>query len=139
MKAGRHTRLIQIEGIGTVYSAKLKSVGIKTVDALLDHAGDRQGREKLSEDLGISEKVVLDWVNQADLMRVKGVGEEYSQLLEVAGVDSPVELGNRNPAHLHQKLLEVNAEKKLVRRVPSLRQVECWIEEAKSITRLVTH
>jgi hypothetical protein len=139
MKAGRHIRLIKIEGIGLAHFTKLKTLGIKTVEAFLERAADPGGRKKLAEDLGLSEKMILEWANLADLMRVKGVGEEYSQILEAAGVDSPLELSHRNPNQLYQKLLEVNAAKRLVRRVPSQRQVEGWIEEAKSIQRIVTH
>ncbi len=128
-----------IEGIGSVYSQKLSVVGVKTVEELLDAGAKPSGRDKLVETTGISHELILKWVNRADLYRVKGVGQEYSDLLEASGVDSPLELSHRVPRNLHVKLEQVNAEKKLVRRVPSLPEVEAWVAEAKSLPRVVEH
>lgn len=127
----------RIEGIGEVYAGKLEELGIRTLEALLEHADTPQKRKDLAERTGISEKLILEWANLADLFRIKGVGEEYSDLLEEAGVDTVVELAQRNPEHLHAKLAEVNAQKKLVRRLPSLREVTSWVEQAKSLPRVL--
>jgi len=128
-----------IEGIGEVYAAKLKEIGIKTTEQFLERAATRKGRKELAETLGISEKLILKWANRADLFRIKGIGEEYSDLLEAAGVDTVPELAQRNPENLYQKLLEVNAEKKLVRRPPSLKQVANWVEQAKELPRVLSY
>jgi len=130
-------RIQDIEGIGPVYAEKLASIGITTVEALLEQAGTPQGRRSIAERLEISPKLLLEWVNHADLYRIKGVGSEYADLLEAAGVDTVVELARRNPESLHAKLIEVNREKKLVRRVPALSQVRDWIEQAKTLPRKV--
>ncbi|MBS7652184.1 MAG: DUF4332 domain-containing protein [Candidatus Bathyarchaeia archaeon] len=132
-------KIEKIEGIGPVYANKLLEVGIKTTDDLLNAGATRKGRKELSEKTGISEKLILEWVNLADLFRIKGVGEEYSDLLEEAGVDSVVELAKRVPENLYAKIIEVNNEKKLVRRPPTLNQVKNWIEQAKSLPRKVEY
>jgi predicted flap endonuclease-1-like 5' DNA nuclease len=129
----------EIEGIGDVYGEKLEGAGVKTVEGLLEKGGPKSGREELSEATGISEKMLLEWVNRADLMRVKGVGSEYSDLLEAAGVDSPLELARRNAENLAEKFQEVNAEKNLVRSVPSATVVQGWIDHAKTLEKAVTH
>ena len=129
----------KIEGIGPVYAQKFSDAGIKTTDELLDFGKTRKGREELSEKLGISGKLVLKWVNMADLMRVKGIGEEYSELLERAGVDTVRELRNRRPDNLHIALIAANEEHKLVRRAPHLSEVESWVQSAKELEPLVTY
>ncbi|HEY80451.1 MAG TPA: DUF4332 domain-containing protein [Anaerolineae bacterium] len=128
-----------IEGIGDVYGAKLRALGIQTTDQLLEQAATRKGRQELAEPLDVSEKLVLAWANRADLFRIKGIGKEYSDLLEAAGVDTVPELAQRNPENLHQKLLEVNAEKRLVRRSPSLNQVRIWVAQAKELPRVLSY
>ena len=135
----RNTNIIDIEGIGPVYAEKLKAVDIKTVEAILEKGATRKGREELEKTTGISHALILEWVNLADLFRVKGIGEEYSDLLEEAGVDTVKELAQRNADNLHLKLEEVNTEKKLVRRVPTLDAVTNWIEQAKSLPRVVEY
>ncbi|MGC8825811.1 MAG: DUF4332 domain-containing protein, partial [Anaerolineae bacterium] len=112
---------------------------IRTLEAFLEQADTPQKRKALAERTGISEKLILEWANLADLFRIKGIGEEYSDLLEEAGVDTVVELAQRNPEHLHAKLAEVNAQKKLVRRLPSLREVTSWVEQAKSLPRVLQY
>ncbi len=102
------TRLVNIEGIGEVYAQKLKGAGIATIEALLEKGAIPQGRDELAEAAGISGKLILEWVNHADLFRIKGVAEEYSDLLEEAGVDTVPELAQRNAANLYAKLCEVN-------------------------------
>jgi len=130
-------RIQDIEGIGPTYAEKLASIGITTVEALLEQAGTPEGRKSIAERLGISPKRILEWVNHADLYRIKGVGSEYADLLEAAGVDTVMELARRNPESLYAKLVEVNQAKNLVRRVPSLDQVRDWIEQAKALPRKV--
>lgn len=128
------TSLSKIEGVGPVYAQTLREkAGIRTVEALLEAGATPQGRKELEEKTGISGSLILEWVNLADLMRIKGVGEEYSDLLEEAGVDTVRELQHRVPQNLWKKMQEVNEEKHLVRRLPSLRMVEDWVEQAKHL------
>ncbi len=126
-------KITEIEGIGPARAEKLTAAGINTTDELLDACCDPSGRKGMAEKTGFSEKELLKWANMADLMRISGVGEEYSELLEAAGVDTVKELKMRVPANLAKKMEEVNAEKKLVRVVPAESQVEKWVEQAKSL------
>ena len=132
-------RVIEIEGIGKTYARTLNNAGIKTTDELLDAGSTKQGRKELAEKTGINENIILEWVNMADLFRIKGIGEEYSDLLEESGVDTVKELAQRNAENLHAKMEEVNNEKKLVRRTPTLEAVKNWIEQAKSLPRVVEY
>ena len=128
-----------IEGIGPIYAEKLADIGIHTVHALLDKGCTRSGRKELAEKTGISETLVLEWVNMADLFRIEGIGEEYSDLLEEAGVDTVVELSKRVPENLYEKLEQVNEEKKLVKQLPTLDTVKKWIEQAKTLPKKVEY
>jgi predicted flap endonuclease-1-like 5' DNA nuclease len=132
-------KLEYIEGVGKVYAQKLSAVGVTSTDALLKQGATPKGRSVLAAKSGISEKLILEWVNHVDLFRVKGVGEEYADLLEAAGVDTIPELAQRKPDHLVKKMAEVNAAKKLVRRLPVLSQVESWVEQAKKLPRVLTY
>ena len=132
-------RIIDIEGIGEVYTRKLQQVGIRTTEAMLERGASARGRQDLAAQTGISETLILEWANLADLFRIKGVAEEYSDLLEEAGVDTVVELAQRNPDNLYQKMTEVNAAKELVRRLPSQRQVADWVRQAKNLPRVMTY
>lgn len=132
-------RIINIEGIGPVYAEKLKAAGISTTEALLKRGATPNGRDELAEATGISGKLILEWVNLSDLFRIRGVGEEYSDLLEEAGVDTVPELAQRNATNLHAKLVETNAEKKLVRRLPTQKQVEDWVAQAKKMPRAINY
>jgi len=129
----------RVEGIGPVNASKLLDAGIRTTNGLLKAGASKKGRQVLSASSGISEHMILEWVNRADLMRVKGVGEEYSDLLEAAGVDTVKELRNRNPDNLHKAMLKVNEAKHLVRRPPSLKEVQGWVKNAKALDPMVTH
>lgn len=129
----------KIEGIGPAYAAKLTAAGIKTTDHLLQRAAAPKGREELAAATGLTTKQILEWANMADLMRIKGVGEEYSDLLEAAGVDTVKELKTRNAENLTVAMAKVNEEKKLVRVVPSLSQVKAWIEQAKELPTVLTY
>lgn len=128
-----------IEGIGPVFADKLAEAGVTTPAQLLQAAADRKGRQNLVETTGISRGLILKWVNRADLMRVPGVGEEYSDLLEAAGVDTVKELRNRVPENLHQTMTDVNSEKHLVRRLPHLSEVQAWVQAAKELEPLITY
>ncbi|MGF1462405.1 MAG: DUF4332 domain-containing protein [Maricaulaceae bacterium] len=132
-------KITEIEGIGPAYQVKLESQDITTTDALLEACATPKGRQTLAEACDISPKLVLKWANMADLMRIKGVGEEYSELLEVAGVDTVKELKHRNAANLTAKMAEVAEEKGLVRRPPSESEVARWIEQAQSLPAVLTY
>jgi PAS domain S-box-containing protein len=129
----------KIEGIGQVYARKLLEVGVKYTDDLLNQGKSRKGREDLVEKTGISSLLILKWVNMADLMRIRGIGEEYSELLERAGVDTVKELRNRNPFNLYEALAQANEAHKLVRRLPTIAEVESWVKEAKESEPLMTY
>jgi predicted flap endonuclease-1-like 5' DNA nuclease len=129
--------LLRVEGIGEVYAQKLSDAGIKTTNALLKQGATPKGRKEIAENSGISETLILEWVNHVDLFRIKGVFEEYADLLEEAGVDTVKELAQRNPANLYKKLGEVNDQKKLVRQLPGKSQVENWVAQAKQLDRAV--
>lgn len=131
--------IIAIEGIGPVFAEKLRKHGIRSTEALLKAGADPAGRRQLATGTGLDEDDILGWVNRADLMRVKGVGEEYSDLLEKSGVDTVKELRRRNPENLYKTMASVNEEKRLVRRAPSLSEVERWVDEAKSLPPVVTY
>ena len=135
----RSARVIEIEGIGKTYARTLNNAGIKTTDELLDAGSTKQGRKELAEKTGINENIILEWVNMADLFRIKGIGEEYSDLLKEAGISTVVELARRNPENLHNTIVGVNEAKKLVRRTPTLNQTEDWIEQAKTLPRKVEY
>ena len=131
--------ILKIEGIGPVNASKLGKVGVHTTEGLLKVAASKAGRRKLAAQADIAESQILGWVNRADLMRIKGVGEEYSDLLEAAGVDTVKELRNRNPNNLYQALLDTNKAKKLVRRPPALSAVLGWVKHAKLLKPVITH
>ena len=131
--------LLEVEGIGSIYAEKLMGVGLKTTEDLLGAGASRKGREDLTAVTGISSQLILRWVNMADMFRVSGVGEEYSDLLEASGVDSVPELAQRRADNLTQRMAEANEQKKLVRRLPTESQVAAWIENAKALPRVVTY
>lgn len=131
--------VIDIEGIGPVYTQKLKAVGVDTVEELLNAAASAEGRQDLADKTGISRKRILSWANRADLWRIKGVGEEYTDLLEMAGVDTVPELAQRNPENLYQALMDLQAQNKLVRKMPVLSQVQDWVAQAKGLPRVMTY
>lgn len=133
------TAIKDIEGIGDVYMKKLHGIGINTVESLLEKGAAKKGREDIAKQAGIDEHKILEWVNRADLYRIKGIGSEYSDLLEASGVDTVVELSKRRPDNLTEKMVEVNIEKKLVRRIPTQQMVEGWIKEAKTLPRIVSY
>jgi predicted flap endonuclease-1-like 5' DNA nuclease len=132
--------IAEIEGIGATYADQLGAVGIRTTDALLARAGSAAGRATLAAETGISEALLLAWVNRADLMRIPGVGSQYSDLLEAAGVDSPAELARRNPANLAVTVQEVIAARPgIVRRTPSESEISDWVKAAGGMDKVVQH
>jgi predicted flap endonuclease-1-like 5' DNA nuclease len=132
-------KIIDIEGIGPVYAEKLVKAGILTVEGLLKKGASDKGRKEIAAATGIPHTSILEWVNRADLYRVKGVGRQYSDLLEKAGVDTVVELSNRVAKNLLAKMVEINAAKNLVNHMPGVKQVEHWIAQAKTLSRIVTY
>ena len=128
-----------IEGIGHKYATKLRKARIRTTDALLKRGADRAGRKQLVAETGFTTHQIMEWVNRADLFRVKGIGEEYSDLLEASGVDTVKELRTRNVANLTAKMVEINTKKRLVRRLPTESMVERWVAEAKKLNPVVKY
>jgi predicted flap endonuclease-1-like 5' DNA nuclease len=128
-----------IEGIGPVYGARLEEAGVATVAALLAQGATPQGRKELAAKTELSEDRILTWVHRADLFRVTGVGEQYSDLLAAAGVETVLELAQRVPDHLHQKMQETNETKHLVRLVPALEHVSAWVQQAKALPRVISY
>ncbi|MDE6248221.1 MAG: DUF4332 domain-containing protein [Paramuribaculum sp.] len=126
-------KIVEIEGVGSVYAEKLEAAGVKTTDDLLDKADTKKGREALAEETGISEKLILKWANHADLFRIKGIAGQFAELLEASGVDTVKELRHRVPANLHAKLVEVNEAKNLCNRVPAESEVTKMVEQAKEL------
>ena len=132
-------KLNKVEGIGEIHAQKLGEAGIQTTEALLEQGASPSGRKGIAEKTGISEKSILEWVNNVDLFRIKGVGEEYADLLEEAGVDTVPELAQRNAENLYEKLMAVNQVKRLVRRLPSQAAVSEWIEQAEQLPRVINY
>lgn len=128
-------KLEEIEGIGAAFASKLRKAGVRSTNDLLNKGATPSGRKEISKNSGISAKLVLEWVNHSDLFRIKGVGEEYADLLEEAGVDSVVELSKRMAEHLLETMKKTNEKKRLVRLLPGLSQVQEWIRQAKKLPR----
>lgn len=133
------TKLNVIEGIGEAYEEKLKANGVASIEALLETGAAKKGRAELAAKTGISEKLILKWVNHADLARIKGIGGEYAELLEAAGVDTVPELAQRKAENLMAKMIEINEAKKLVRKLPTAGQVADWINQAKELPRVMKY
>jgi len=131
--------LEKVEGIGQVYAKKLQDAGIKNTDMLLEKGSTKKGREDLAKKSDVPAHLLLEWVNHVDLFRVKGVGGQYADLLEAAGVDTVPELSKRKADNLHKKMAELNDEKKLVRQLPSEKQVNGWIDQAKGLPRKIKY
>jgi predicted flap endonuclease-1-like 5' DNA nuclease len=131
--SARKIKIIEIEGIGPIYSERLNEIGIQYIDELLDAGASRSDREALARQTEIPHRLILEWINLADLFRIDGIGEEWSDLLEEAGVDTVVELAQRNPINLHSTLDKVNESTNIVQRVPSVEQISDWVEKAKKL------
>lgn len=133
-------RIDEVEGVGAAYAERLAKAGVSTVDDLLMAGAKPGSREKLAEATGISPKLILEWANRVDLMRVPGVGSEYSDLLEAAGVDSPAELARRNAENLAAAISAyAAAHPEVVRRVPGQATIAGWIEEAQKLPKVIEH
>jgi len=132
-------KLEYVEGIGEKYADKLREAGVTSTDKLLELGSTPKGRAELAEKTGISEKLILEWVNHVDLFRIKGVGQEYADLLEEAGVDTVPELAQRNAENLYAKMAEVNEAKKLVRVLPTQEDVSDWVAQAKQLPRVIQY
>lgn len=132
-------KISEIEGIGPSFEAKLNEAGITSVEGLLEKGCTKAGRKTIASDSGIDESKILNWVNMADLFRIKGIGSQFAELLKASGVDTVKELRNRNAANLHAKLVEVQEEKKITRTVPGIGQVEEYVEQAKKLDPMVTY
>lgn len=132
-------KIEDVEGIGPAYGEKLRSVGVTNTDELLTAGKTRKGRGDLAQKTGISDSLILKWVNMVDLYRIKGIGSEFSELLERSGVDTVKELKHRVAANLVKKMTEVNTEKNLTRRVPTESVVADWIEQAKKLPAAVEY
>jgi predicted flap endonuclease-1-like 5' DNA nuclease len=132
-------KITTIESIGPVTAEKLEKAGVTTTEGLLEKAASRSGRKTVAEASGLTEGKILDFVNMADMMRIKGVGGEFAELLKASGVDTVKELRTRNAENLCAKMNEVNEEKKLTRRVPTANQLQEFIDLAKDTEPMVTH
>ena len=132
-------KIDEIEGIGPAYAEKLLKAGVETTDDLLKLCCDTKGRKAISELTEISTKMLLDWTNMADLMRISGVGKQFAELLEATGVDTVKELRNRNAANLTAAMAEINAVKNLCKSNPAETMIDEWVEQAKKLNPLITH
>lgn len=131
--------LKEIEGIGNAYAAKLNKAGVRGTNGLLKMGGTRKGRQELAKATGFTAKTILEWVNRADLFRVKGIGTQYSDLLEAVGVDTVVELANRKPESLLEAMTKANVKLNKVNQMPGLSNIQAWIKNAKSLKRAVEY
>ncbi|MCO6449952.1 MAG: DUF4332 domain-containing protein [Caldilineales bacterium] len=133
------TALKMISGIGDVYAEKLNAAGVRSTEKLLELGATRKGRDELAAATEIAEGHILSWVNRADLFRIKGIGTQYSDLLEEAGVDTVPELAQRNAENLLAKVTEVAHQKSLVRKLPTAAQIASWVAQAKELPRVVEY
>ncbi len=131
------TRLRGIEGIGEEHAGRLKEAGIQSVQALLDKGSSPEGRNELAKTSGIAEAQLLRWLSHADLFRIRGIGEEYADLLQLAGIDTVPELAQRSAENLHRMLIDANEKTPLVRQLPSVNQVKSWIDQARQLPRII--
>ena len=132
-------KLEDLEGVGEVSAGKLRSAGVKDTDSLLAACATAKQRAELAAKADVSPKRLLKWANMADLYRINGVGSEFAELLEAAGVDTVPELAQRNAANLAAAMAQTNEQKKLARRVPSEAEVAKWIAQAKQLPRVLQH
>ena len=132
-------KIEDVEGIGPVFAEKLGQVGIVTTEDLLDKGSKKSGRVAIAVETGINEGMILEWTNHVDLMRINGVGSEFSDMLEAAGVDSPAELAQRNAANLAETMAELDMARNTTRRIPTESMVAGWIAEPKTMEHRVEH
>lgn len=132
-------KIIDIEGVGEVYAEKLQAAGINKVSELLEKCAAPKGRKELAEQTGITEKLILKWTNHADLFRINGVGPQFAELLEAAGVDTVKEFRHRVAENLQPKLAEVNEKKNICNRVPAVSEIQKMIDQAKELEPEMTY
>jgi predicted flap endonuclease-1-like 5' DNA nuclease len=132
-------KIITIEGIGPTYAGKLEKSGVKSINDLLEKAATREGRRELSKETGISLALIVEWVSQADLMTIDGIGPQYADLLKAAGVDTVPELALRDPVALLDRMVKVNDEKHLVNQLPSVQEISKWIKQALKSPRRIRY
>lgn len=123
-------KVIAIEGVGEEYAKKLNEIGIKYAEDFLESVRTPAQRKEIAEKTGISPKLIMKWANHCDLMRINGIGPQYAEFLEVAGVDTVKELSHRVPENLLAKLEEVNNVREMTKRVPALKEVRRYVKEA---------
>jgi predicted flap endonuclease-1-like 5' DNA nuclease len=139
MEKEKKMKIADIEGIGPKFAVKLAKAGVRSVASLLAKGATEKGRKAIAAASGISDTLILEWVNLADLYRIKGIGSEYSDLLEEAGVDTVAELAKRVPENLFKKMQDVNKAKNLVNKLPGAKQVAGWVAQAKKLPKVVTY
>ena len=132
-------KIIDIQGIGPVYAEKMIAAGVETVPQLLERGKTPKGRKELEDVTGIRHDLILTWVNHADLFRIKGIGPQFSELLEAAGVDTVKELSHRNAANLEKTMIEVNEKEHRTKRVPTAGELQKMIDQAKELPAVVTY
>jgi predicted flap endonuclease-1-like 5' DNA nuclease len=132
-------KLIEIEGLGDLYVEKLRQAGVRSTNDLLQKAATSKGRREIGARSGIETKRILVWANQADLMRIKGISTLYAVLLEACGVDNTAELALRDPKKLHERMQAVNEKHHLVQRLPSVEEIQDWIDQALDLPRLISY
>jgi len=132
-------KISDIQGIGPANAEKLANAGIRSTEALLKKGASAEDRKEIEKMTGIGNHLILEWVNMADLYRIKGVGSQFSELLRKTGVNTVVELSKRVPKHLYAEMVEINQTKNLVNRMPTMDQVEEWIKQAKKLPRVMTY
>lgn len=132
-------KVIDIEGVGPVYAEKLNAAGIKTANQYLELAATPKGRKEIAEQTGISPALILKWANHCDLYRIKGIGPQFAEILEAAGVDTVKELRHRNPDNLAVTIAKVNEEKKLVRRIPTAGELRRMVDQAATLEPVMTY
>jgi hypothetical protein len=129
----------QIDGLDEDEVQKLRAMGIRTTDRLLEEARTPKGRSLLAQGTGASERRILGWANAADRMRIKGMGKGYASLLQAVGVDTVKELRYRNPANLAKAMSEANKKRKLVRFLPSEKLIKRWVKQAQELPPKITY
>lgn len=132
-------KITKIEGIGNIYAERLHRCGIDFQEQLLERCAQPNDRKQVAEAAGISNQLILKWVNQADLARIHGIGEEYAELLERVGVDTVPELAQRNSENLSLKMEAANDKLHLVRQLPTRQLIQRWIEEARHLPRVINY
>jgi predicted RecB family nuclease len=131
-------KLAQVEGLEPDVIARLSTIGIDTTNELLTRGAEPAGRAEITGVSGLTEPALLALLFRADLERVHGIGWDYAGLLVEAGVGTVTDLAYRQAEELRKRMMAVNAERSLVKRVPSLAQVTAWIDHARTLPGVLT-